>query len=334
MAYETGTATGPEDLLDKLFTFAATNGWTINEATTGSQGHMTRGTISLGFYYTSSILKLYPSTGYTSTSPVTLPDVQAGVAYNDTLATTNTGITVNEMTGPYDAYYFFESDTYMHVVVLTNNNRYRHFGCGLMVQAGSFNGGAYFTGHDHSQNASYIGNPDSGEHMQPYSGYTPNTGTYQGMWVHGRKATSPETALSGAPHADTKWYAARNPNYTDGDGVEVGELQISGTMANRSASVLSVGPSLFNGFTPLVPINLFINDDTPTSPTTPEQIYPLGSVPDVRCVNIQGFTDGQQVTIGSDIWFVFPVSKRGIDVTSPLEERTGNHGLAYKKVVA
>lgn len=325
MAYQTGTATGPEDLLDKLFTFASSNGWTINESTTGTRAHFNRNNIYVGFYYTSSILKIYPARGYSSS---TEPNAQPNAAYTDTLSDTTTGCIVNQMTGPYDAYWFFESDTYLHVVVNTSNNIYRHFGFGEIVQSGNIIGGEYFYGHYHDQAASKIDQPLYDSHSHPFAGNSNGLQLrYSGSWFYGRKNTSPETVLSGGTSANTKWYNSfgNATTYDDADGADLGLLNVSGVGSGRGSNILSVGSSNLNGFVALYSINFFVRDNS----TIPDSIYPQGSPPDVRLVSLRATTDQQELTIGSDTWKVFPISKRGITST---EESTGNLGLAYKKV--
>lgn len=325
MAYQTGTATGPEDLLDKLFTFASTNGWTVQESTTGTRAHLSKNNVYIGFYYTSSFIKLYPARGYTSS---TEPDAQPNVAYNDTLSSSSTGCIVTQITGPYNAYYFFEDEVYLHVVILVSDY-YRHFGFGVGVQSGSFNGGEYFYSHEINQSA-IIDIPTATSHAYPLTGvYTNTYHLYGGTFVYGRKATSPETALSGATEANTKWFNSQTSAaaLNDSDGDKFGLLNISGTISNQFANELSVGSSNLNGFSPLAPIDIYIRKTT----DTPDSVYPLISIPDLRAVNIKAFTDAQEITIGSDTWVVFPLTKRGINTGY---ESCGNHGLAYKKIAA
>lgn len=64
-------------------------------------------------------------------------------------------------------------------------------------------------------------------------------------------------------------------------------------------------------------------------------LSPIGRAPNVRFCNISKFTDTQEITIGSDVWKVFPMVRRGTGALAPPNHTAGseNFGYAYKKVV-
>jgi hypothetical protein len=72
---------------------------------------------------------------------------------------------------------------------------------------------------------------------------------------------------------------------------------------------------------------------------SPDELYgPMGQMKDVRMVNIRDFDGGEEITIGSDVWVMFPSYKKAIDASgdpddsSPSAGESGYQGIAYKKV--
>jgi hypothetical protein len=76
---------------------------------------------------------------------------------------------------------------------------------------------------------------------------------------------------------------------------------------------------------PMYPFAIFVRD------FTNNYVYYLGDIPDQRGVNIKNFSPGQEVTIGSDTWIIFPQVSRTED---NIVGRTYYSGIAYKKVTA
>ena len=57
----------------------------------------------------------------------------------------------------------------------------------------------------------------------------------------------------------------------------------------------------------------------------------MGNIPDIRGIDIFNFAPAQEVTIGSDVWILFPQVRRTED---NIVGRTYYAGIAYKKVTA
>ena len=73
----------------------------------------------------------------------------------------------------------------------------------------------------------------------------------------------------------------------------------------------------------MYPLAIFTRDFTNS------YVYYLGNVPDIRGVDILNFSPGQEVTIGSDVWIIFPSSRRTED---SIINRSFYQGVAYRKV--
>lgn len=328
MAYQTGTATGPGDLLSKLATFAVANGWVQDLAPNGSIAAIHRNNVYVSFWYNASVIKIYPARGFTAASPPTSPGDHPGSAYNDTLTATTSGMIANQMAGPYAAYYFFESDTYLHVVINTSNGIIRHFGFGEISKSGTYTGGEYCFAHYWNQTGGVIDSYTSNGHLLPFDGTAYNAITLKGFTLYAQTSASPPAALPGQT-AGTKWYTHSTGANTDGDGAAVGYLEMSGVRGGYNQELLALGASALNGFTPLCPIYV---TRVLTAPA-PDEHHLMGTVPDVRCVNVVGATTAQEVVIGSDPWVFFPVGRKGSAGVSG-QEYTRNFGYAYRKIVA
>ena len=325
MSYQTGSATSLNNLLTTLFTFASANGWTVDRAVTSTDGYMHRDNIYIGLEYASGELSIYQARGYLATSPET-------TAGDHTNSVHSSGVDrqiVNELSGSFDAYHFFESDTYIHVVVEVGTGLFRHFGFGQLSKIGSWTGGEYTYAHYWAQTAANITNVADSSHKLPFdSGGVGINRSYGGFALYGTKSSGAALPGGGSSSPITKWYRS-GQSVTDGDGVTAGYLTIGGWRDTGYQHFIVRGSSDLNGFTPMAPIPVFITDLS----TAPDIDYLMGYMPDVRLVNIGDLTIGGDITIGSDTWLPFPIGRRGLEgQTSPVAEYTRNWGYIYKKV--
>lgn len=331
MAYQTGTANSPGHLLAILFDFAAANGWTVdedivNDAQTPPQGAIHRNNIYVSFYFFSDMLKIYPARGYSGGNPGTHTES----AYADVLTSQSTGIRVNAITGPYSAYHFFESDTYIHVVIVKTNGEHRHFGFGESIEFGDWKHGEYFYGHFWNQASHLVDQPTSTAHSIPFgSSFNGGAGPAQTPTMYMKK--NDDSALPGAVTATTFWYHMQNTEVGstvfDASARRIGSGRIlTGINSGVSLPIIAMGASAYNGFVPMIPI-MFANVDFAPSP---DNTYLLGTYPDVRVVNVEGLSGNVEHTVGSDTWLIFPLARHLPAVDG--EPWSANMGLAYKKV--
>ena len=338
MSYQTGTSTDLEDFCSKLSSFAQAEGWTEDEFVSGNQGHMTLHHSSLGTYVSfywdldGSIgnggigqLGLVHSTGHT-----------AGKAWNDEqpgAVHTVTGSSMvnwddldehqclNEMgAGPYTAHHFFSGSTYIHAVIEYAPGEFRHLSFGIVNKFGSWAGGEFLAGTYWSQSNTTVDNPQDNAHSVLFDGQSSNTN---------RAATMRLEGLPNQP-GSSKWGLVKDPEFgfttTDVDGEDMmllgGDIR-SGPYGGHFG-FFPTSPS--QGFVPLLPIPVWYVDET----VSPENIYYLGEMPGVRTVNIANFSPGEEITLGSDTFKIFPwVRKSENDNTDTDESDHG--GLAYLK---
>lgn len=330
MAYETSTATDLQDLLDKMLTFAAANGWTQDRFDT------TNGELAL------SRNNVFVSMRWVVATPLTLSIHQAlafdgagtdgGSHTDDSGNGLNSGVKNNGSLegercvrnigdGPF-TYHFFEDDVYLHCAVEISSGVWRHFGFGVLSKLGAWTGGEYAYGHLHNN-----GSLTSQVNICLLDGF----GT-TGLGGTPPLRYSPTIHVEGLPGmgGSSKWgnvWAARTvsalPNDTAGNAkVAVQGGYKAGPIARHFGSP-PVGAT--TGLLTLYPIWLFYVDLA----TTPIRCYPLGFQPDVRGCNIANFAPGQEVAISAETWIVFPDSQKATTGTNA----SFNRGIAYKKVV-
>lgn len=349
MAYETGAATSPGDLLANLFDFAESNGFTIDSdiASAGQSpqhGHIscvdspeTEKLISLGFSFDDDHIRLHPDRGWTGSGD---PDDQIDMA-GDSAYTSNSGWPrASDITGPHTAYHFFcdnevspASPSYIHVVVEYDPGFYRHFGFGRMVKFGKWIGGEYYYGTTWDQGAA-IDDAETGSHITPFDSRQ-STIEDQGCRIFGLKMDG--TAFDGLKDTSpcARWHttAGRYTNTTQsGNGVDGNGADIGGLIANcwrepMQPHFFANGINTFNNFRPLIPIAIY-SDEGVSDPGTTRF---LGTIPDMRSVSMRNLNPGQSISVGGDTWLVFPLIRKG-DFSGTDTEFSKNWGFAYKQV--
>lgn len=343
MAYETGTATDLADLLSKLSTFIQLHGWTEDELDDGvavageGRAAFSKNSVFVSFKYDSAApnhLSIHQALAYDGfgTDPGGHTD-DSGNGYNSTSPYLNTNLDnercVNDIdNGPFVSYHFFEQNSgpaYVHVVVETEVDVYRHFGFGELNKFNStWTGGEYCYGHLHA-----LGTGSTGL-------LTVNTVLLDGLFVVAntfalRAATMRAVGLPGQGGSE-KWLQiaghtsmGSSANWNDSAG-ETKRLCSGGFRSGIFATHLGnfiADPT--TGFLPMYSLGLLYLDDVNS------HVYYLGSMPDVRGITMQNLVGGQEITIGSDTWVVFPTGRRG---TPNVNFRTYFQGVAYKKVTA
>lgn len=303
--YETGTATGPADLITKLITFATTNGWAVNTPASGKV--FTKGGMYFGVNWDTDDVWVCGATGYS-----------AGSAWNAQPGASASQCDSNNMAGPYLAYHFFTgaAPDYLHVVVETTAGIFRHFVMGSLAKHGAFTGGEYIGAaywHMTVVSAGVTPNhPDNPYHAVPFDAYS-----YLGASANRAAVRADIDAKS------NNWMQFYYPSFYGGNyakGVVRGQNQgLLESLHERS-------PSEFNQITPLLP--MLICGERPSTMSSP-----LGYVPDMRYVNMTNFTPGDTVTIGADQWMVFPLIQKTAtwDNASSSTPSSGTYGFAYKK---
>lgn len=343
MAYATGSATSLGDLLSKLSTFATTTdgNWVEDElddgVTTASRGifalhHSTYTDLYISMKWVANApgnLSIHHALGYTGGTLPGLHTDDSGNGYNNAFgsdANLDDERCVNTIgDGPFESYHFFSdaAGTYIHVVVETETEVFRHFGFGQLEKFNDWTGGGYCYGHYQEVSTN----------SQPV-----DTGTWlmldgiQGA-VNATSRRSATIHAEGLPHqgASEKWL--QHSGGVTANSSKANWVDTAGNDKQISFGGMRGGPiawlygnwtgDISTGHVPMYPQAIFTYD------YTNDFGYFLGSMPDVRGIDMFSFSPGQEVTVGSETWILFPQSRKTTDLVL---NRTWYAGVAYKKV--
>jgi len=324
MAYETATATGPNDLLDKLRVFALANGWTVDysgvrtNAGGGSQGN---GLNALAITKAGCSWVIYHSTATPSLGRAPGPFLCAYMYPGPWVASNGTDLqagrsalaTANNLGGPYVGYHFFtdSSKAYLHVAVEVASGRFSHMMIGHFDRVAASGVAAYACAllWDYQVNA--VNQQTAGS--VPFDGYE-DSSAYQ---------------AGGIIRADSDSVSPRYCKMNFGTS-NVAERAYGGWRIDSSDAgqlgygLMSMAPSQLTGRAILVPPMVLVSRNS-----SDVQRSIVGTPHDLRVLRIDNLAAGDTLTIGSDQWKVFPVIRKN---GPPGVENSGTYGYAYRIV--
>ena len=311
MAYAENVASSPDDLIDKISTFAVSAGWTEDRnALVGSNRTVTlhKGGDYIHLWNDSdSSVRVIGSIGYDSGE---VPLSQTLVAENQCVAPIGVG--------PYTKVYMFADNSpaeHVHVVIEATAGVFFHLSFGLLDKFGTYTGGTYF-------DASYW--PHTSPASQTYTGHW-NKAIFDSTTAPGYTAgTLPFNVRVDIP-ADSlsnNWFAARsdatNKAVSGLNGSQPGPSPVLNTAYSRNSAT-------FSGQILLHPIQVVVERDGGLWSS-------VGEFPNVRVTNIERYNPADEITIGSDTWKLFPFVRKGSSTNTLTEAYSQNRGYAYKKV--
>lgn len=319
--YQSGTATGPTDLVQQLVTWLVAGGWTQDMSQSDGSGwrahlHKSGFYINLRAYNNESAIWA-GGEGYPNTYGVAL---YAGTGFNSgngwnaqAGAPVGSGQTYNVGSGaPFTSsisitgYYFFDDGNgNIIVVVERSTGSFVHFGWGNLTKASSFTGGAYFFGVAPGY---YDGFPSGlGGYNQSSSALCPccdtdcAVGSYCSAFVRADvdSFTSKWLGVANAcPNAPAQGYTGKNA----ASSVLGGATASQGT-ANipHYGNFIGRQTSAQNAQANLLPVNLFAARDAGGWSL-------LGSLPAIFATNAvgNGYAAKDEIQIGSSTYKLFP----------------------------
>lgn len=304
MAYQENTTVAtPEVLINHLVNFCEGAGWFV-ERNTEAAGLRTATIRKVGV---TDYIHIY-------NTDLTNVRMRISVGYDPLLSIASQPNVSGEcrtllQAGAYPKSFMFASQDQVWVAVgIAASGEYRHFCFGRLEKAGAYDGGTYIDG-------------------------TVWGGTWWATWSNNAwplRARS-DLAPPGFLRADVPDDGRTNFFFQIGSISQVngayGEAGDDGRAARLS---MFADDNAFSGRTILHAIPVMIG-------RTGSQLYlsPAGVVQDVRVCSIQKFEPEQEITIGTDVWKLFPVvAKRAMNLTSGAQPAaSGNYAYAIKKVV-
>lgn len=321
MAYSTGAPASCVAVLQALATFCTSYGWTVNynNTYTGLAWWLSvsKGSCYLNFTVPTGDgkINLYGATGYSGASA---PTAQPGIS---NIVTTNPGKTSSGVNpGPYSAYHFFSSSsgTYLHCLIEVSSGIFAHIHGGSLVAAGGASPAIYVTGSNWSNYAPQTtsdtapSSPDQTVNMKPFTQDSAQ-GSYGG----------PSAQLGCTVDGTFRWFAsvsASSPSRLRSIGNSSGNADAWSRRSHQRS------PNTFNGLSVLSPIPFFAERSA-------GNIYSMiGDAPDVRFFNMTNNNAKDEITIGSDVWKVFPIISNNPTInTANAPASSYPYGLAFKK---
>lgn len=315
MAYATGSASGCAAVLQALATFAGTMGWTIDNNAAYSGGWwlaVHKGSCYLNFVTpsagTDNYITAYGATGFS---------VGGGPSGQ---ANTSPSAQFTPQAGPYSAYHFFSSTsgTYLHCLVEISSGIFAHFHGGQLNAVGSAGPCIYVTtSRWYAYAPTYSGDAIPNGSISYYNLPPFEGGSYQ--YNPGGVACTVDGTFRWFPFGQQPASPARLQSMGVGPNVY--------PMPGWSASGITASPNRFNGVAVLFPIPIFAERAI-------GNIWSLiGEAPDVREVNMTNNNAKDEITIGTDVWKLFPMVANVPPATGIANGPASSYpfGLAFKK---
>ena len=329
MAYETGSATTVTDLLDKFRLFAIAQGWTINRWASWTSGYelcIQKSTAYFNFRSCVNGSMLVNGSTQANKYGITLngsDSYSAGNAWDRQpgypIRPAGAGgseqghvlvpFVVN--TGPFTAYHFFAPDSKtLYAEIEVTSGVFIRFGCGSLdlFNASTTGGGRFYyaTGGEHVTNSTSA-SAWLGE--STYSAYSEEE-------VPFRSAES--SLLAGGSGSAVRCAFDAFDNWA-GSGTSSSNTNLAQSAygAAHDKILRELGPNSLNNVGLLTPINVSVNRGN-------IYLHPLGTVPGIRYMDMTNYLPGEEFTLGTDTWKVFPWYNKG--------GRSVQRGIAYLKV--
>jgi len=213
------------------------------------------------------------------------------------------------------AFHFFTdpTKTYLHIVVETLANEFRHIHIGQLEKIGVYDGGEYVQGVCWDQNINRIHNPTDFQHGIAWTFIGNAVGRRQQLranvdgqnWKITRAFNSPQEWFPPMGHSTVGF-----PN---------------DDWLSQQNNIKNGSPNTFNSTVILFPMPAYIHRST-------TQRAPVGKPHDLRMCNIKNVAPSSSIFFGGDEWLIFPtVEKKNPGIRDGLPN-SGWMAFAYLKV--
>lgn len=331
MAYETDTATGPDNLLDKLRIWLAANGWSVNSWATDNTTYESW----TGLIGTGKRLHVQKTAGDSTVMYFNLRSTVRGIPFEDHSSSQTpisgkyhaevTGLAINGSTGysgsntwdkqpgymqstggswgaaitelsttAIPAYYFYQDGDTVVVCVEYESGKYQWISFGLLEKQGSYTGGQFVA-------ASLNGHWPSYQLL--FDGIDKTSFFCRAYSMRGDGAVYFNADSLAAWRSNGYMGSKSGDDYAE-------EIEFPGVIPNHSnpsyqyyntinSFFISRAPNHYNALAPMVPIYVL-------GKRTNGNYSLLGWPKSIRMLNCLYYDAAEEYTLGSDVWMVFP----------------------------
>lgn len=227
--------------------------------------------------------------------------------------------------------------SYIHAVVQITTRSWRHFHIGRVEKYGTWVGGNYMFGHFVNQLAGEITDPYRTLHVMPFGGIRGDnvaSGPQKAGFLHveGFAGSGSNNAIVWQASTITGIARASAFAKTVGDvnnfNYDMGHFKVASYASLIGGGLQTIGRSLLANASPLVPMTVFGKFEF----NSVQSWAALGTIPDVFRINMQNFSPGESITVGTDEYIVFPAVNSDIINTVNGDEYSAFEGYAYRVI--
>lgn len=324
MAYQTGTASNPNQLLDALRQFAVANGWTqlrwapdgAGQTLSLSKGGLyanlrsaTNERLSSRYGYITGIW-LMGSTGFDAgkawwDQPGTIVNANYS-GYTDSRRADACGLFNVSASNTYHLFAASSPDMIL-LVAEVSTGVYHHLAFGELAKYGAYSGGAFVTGSFRSD--AYI--------ETSTSDYIFGTGgdRHGGLPFNDYKSSGPSFVRAAVDATNTWFSICSSTPLTGKRGMSIWNDGTGTPMNSLAYRWWESAPNTLNGVTPMIPFLIFVE-------RTGGMFSPFGYTPHLRYLDITNYSPCEQFSIGPDQWMAFPAHSKN--------NKSGVHGFAVR----
>lgn len=337
MAYTNQSTSSLADFISKLNTFLSTNGWTTHHSAANGEfaARKTASGVDVAFASqwdttTPDNLGIYQWVGAAYNSGVS-PWQQTDDSGNGAASTSNASLGGQRFANIGNTpvqFWCFEEDYYFHVVVQINTTDYVHFGAGALALYNDWTGGEYVYGHRQQTGPNTSVAVLDGTTLLLDGLCKDGTDPSSGMELFAATihCESLPNQVAGGKYAVSMGNQGSSNLGNDRQTTPKARVHFTGGM-RAGPGVLAWGQfygNVASGLLPGYPLNTFYFDRS-----TGDAYGPMGRVKDVRGMSIRDYVAGQEITVGSDTWVIFPAHRR---YEGTLTNSSGYQGIIYKKI--
>jgi len=295
MAYFTGTANTPADLLLKLKSHAESIGWITDRSSANEWCcHNDDGFWSIKAF--NNYLNLFGNTGFNSSKAY---DKQPGSSGDNKQYQNHKGTRCNLASSPFVAYHLFATEDYLHLVTEIASGQFRPLFIGTLDKRGAvYEGGQYVCGYYQASNRRYYSFDGAINGYQEYP------------------SLIRVDAQDGEP---SPYWLPFDRYYVNHTAIGLGNGYLSSS--HPSALLVETSANRLTGGTLLIPCTIY-------TVGAENRTRMIGEVPDFRVCRMDYLSPGDTVIVGSETWRVFPPVER----TANDNQGSGMVGYAYKVV--